>query len=74
MDKSIEIPEKLKYFILELKAIGALFMELNPHIEEICSKKNEYNICGSVCSIVMQEKENLILETIYKYLNICGYI
>ncbi len=29
---------------------------------------NPINAVGSLCSTIMQEKENLVLETIYKYL------
>lgn len=67
------VPTELQGFINELQEIGALFISLNPELEAIImnkkSKNNEFvNINGSLCSTVMQEKENTILELIYLYL------
>jgi hypothetical protein len=65
-----ELPKELSEFIAETSSIIDLFVEMNPALLAEATKKSKdgVNIRGSVCSTVMQEKECLVLEVIYRYL------
>ena len=75
----IEPPNELTLFIDEIKNIGEIFMFKNPSlIDDIIKEKikkgkvdkdnKPINVVGSLCSMVMLEKENMILEIMYSYL------
>ena len=79
LDRSIGLPDELVLFMNEIKEIGEIFVSLNPELLKVVEKQqiksgkvNELgeslNAIGSLCSCIMQEKENLVLEIIYKYL------
>jgi len=79
LEKRIDLPQELIEFMEEIKAIGQIFVELNPELLSVVEKQqiksgkvdesgNSLNAVGSLCSCIMQEKENLVLEIIYKYL------
>ncbi|RZK20895.1 MAG: hypothetical protein EOO43_10915 [Flavobacterium sp.] len=70
LDHKTALPDELSGFIKEVKAIIDLFVSENPELKESITKtkEGEGNIRGSVCSTVMLEKENIILEIIYLYL------
>jgi len=70
LDHRTDLPDELQGFIKEVKNIIDLFVSLNPELKESITKtkEGEGNIRGSVCSTVMLEKENAILEIIYLYL------
>ncbi|RZL07616.1 MAG: hypothetical protein EOO89_22800 [Pedobacter sp.] len=70
LDHKTSLPDELRGFIKEVKAIIDLFVSENPELKESITKtkESEGNIRGSVCSTVMLEKENAILEIIYLYL------
>lgn len=55
-------------FIQELKNISMKFIELNPDMLKIVKALQKKNEKGSVMSIILQEKERRILESIYNYL------
>lgn len=72
-------------FINELKEIGAIFVNQNPKIVDVITKRNKQkgktdkegnalNVVGGVCSVVMQDKENKVLEHIFDYLRLAGVI
>jgi len=74
-----QIPNKLQDFIDEIAIIGQIFKEQNPELYISLNKKkilknkvnndgDAINTIGSLCSTIMQEKENMLLETIYEYL------
>jgi hypothetical protein len=56
-------------FINELKLISEKFINVNPDIVKIVKALQKKNLKGSVMSIILQEKERLILECVYNYLN-----
>jgi hypothetical protein len=56
-------------FINELKLISEKFISVNPDIVKIVKALQKKNLKGSVMSIILQEKERLILECVYNYLN-----
>lgn len=64
------LPDDLVGFINEVHSIIDLFVSLNEDLyQKILKKKDKnQNHRGSVCSTVMLEKENLVLEIIYAYL------
>ena len=55
-------------FINELKLISESFIKVNPDIVKIVKALQKKNEKGSVMSIILQEKERLILECVYNYL------
>jgi len=56
-------------FINELKLISEKFISVNPDVVKIVKALQKKNLKGSVMSIILQEKERLILECVYNYLN-----
>jgi hypothetical protein len=79
LDKNIPIHPKIAGFVNEFKEIGEIFMKENKTLIPIIIKKNiaknkvdsegkARNVVGSLCSTVMQAKENMVLEHIYKYM------
>ena len=56
-------------FINELKLISEKFINVNPDIVKIVKALQKKNLKGSVMSIILQEKERIILECVYNYLN-----
>ena len=55
-------------FINELKLISEKFINVNPDIVKIVKALQKKNLKGSVMSIILQEKERIILECVYNYL------
>jgi len=55
-------------FINELKTISEKFINVNPDIVKIVKALQKKNLKGSVMSIILQEKERLILECVYNNL------
>jgi hypothetical protein len=55
-------------FINELKIISNEFIKANPDIVKIVKALQKKNLPGSVLSIILQEKERIILETVYNSL------
>ena len=55
-------------FVNELKIISEIFIKANPDITKIIKSLQKKNLKGSVMSIILQEKERLILESIYIHL------
>ena len=74
LDCSINTPKKLLSFINEIKRIMVKICDLNKELVKSIIEykkqqgKKDYNIYGSVSSYFLQEKENIILEEVYKYL------
>jgi hypothetical protein len=55
-------------FVNELKIISQKFINVNPEIVKIVKALQKKNLKGSVMSIILQEKERVILECVYNYL------
>jgi hypothetical protein len=55
-------------FINELKIISEKFISANSDIVKIVKALQKKNLKGSVMSIILQEKERIILECVYNYL------
>ena len=55
-------------FVNELKLISESFIKVNPDIVKIVKALQKKNEKGSVMSIILQEKERVILECVYNYL------
>jgi hypothetical protein len=55
-------------FVNELKLISEAFIKVNPDIVKIVKALQKKNEKGSVMSIILQEKERVILECVYNYL------
>ena len=55
-------------FINELKIISEKFINANSDIVKIVKALQKKNLKGSVMSIILQEKERIILECVYNYL------
>ena len=55
-------------FINDLKTISEKFINVNPDIVKIVKILQKKNLKGSVMSIILQEKERLILECVYNHL------
>jgi len=71
-DNKIECRDKLKFiqdFTNELKCIGSEVLKANPEVLKIVKKLEKKNEKASVMSIFLQEKECLILEVVYHYLD-----
>jgi hypothetical protein len=65
----------IKKFKSELKTISKIILANNSQLKNLIIKKKETkNIESSVCSYVLQEYENRILEVIYDYCVDEGYI
>ena len=63
-----EMTDFIYNFINELKLISESFIKVNPDIVKIVKSLQKKNEKGSVMSIILQEKERLILECVYNYL------
>jgi len=63
-----EATDFLYNFVNELKLISVEFIKVNPDIVKIVKALQKKNEKGSVMSIILQEKERLILECVYNYL------
>jgi P4 family phage/plasmid primase-like protien len=81
IEEDIEIEKNLLEFIInlsyEFKKIAEIIISNNPNLVDIIKKENtdkEFNILGSVSSYYLQEKEVQILEIIYDYCVLKGYI
>ena len=71
-DNKIECRDKLDFiqdFTNELKCISIDIIKNNPEILKIVNGLEKKNIKASVMSIYLQEKECLILEVVYNYLD-----
>ena len=68
------IPKIINDFIEEFQAISAIFRDENPELRELMESKKDFNIDGSITSIIMQQKESQILEVMTKYLIRRNYI
>lgn len=55
-------------FVNELKIISQKFINVNHEIVKIVKALQKKNLKGSVMSIILQEKERVILECVYNYL------
>lgn len=55
-------------FVNELKILSEKFINVNPDIVKIVKALQKKNLKGSVMSIILQEKERIILECVYSYL------
>ena len=55
-------------FTNELKSISEVFISKNPELVKIVKALQKKNEKGSIMSIILQEKERLILECVYNYL------
>jgi len=63
-----EPTEFIYNFINELKIISENFIKVNPEIVKIVKALQKKNLKGSVMSIILQDKERSILESVYNYL------
>ena len=52
-------------FVNELKLISEAFIKVNPDIVKIVKALQKKNEKGSIMSIILQEKERVILECVY---------
>jgi hypothetical protein len=71
-ENKIECTDKLNFiqdFTNELKCIGSEVLKANPELLKIVKKLEKKNEKASVMSIFLQEKECLLLEIVYNYLN-----
>ena len=66
--KGQEPTEFIYNFVNELQIISSKFINANPDVSKVVKALNKKNVKGSVMSIILQEKERLILETVYNYL------
>jgi hypothetical protein len=65
---NLEQTEFIYNFINELKIISEKFINVNPNIIKIVKALQKKNEKGSVMSIILQEKERVILECVYNFL------
>lgn len=63
-----EPTEFIYNFVNELQIISNKIINVNPAVVKIVKALDKKNLKGSVMSIILQEKERLILETVYNYL------
>ena len=69
------VPDEIIEFEEEVKKLSKIVSDANPELmKEVVAKKDRCNLNGSVCSYFLQEKENIILEVMYKYCVANGYI
>jgi len=66
--KNKEPTDFIYNFVNELKIISQKFIDANPEIVKIVKALQKKNLKGSVMSIILQEKERVILECVYNYL------
>ena len=52
----------------ELQIISSKLINVNPAVVKIVKALDKKNLKGSVMSIILQEKERLILGTVYSHL------
>jgi hypothetical protein len=63
-----EPSEFIYNFINELQIVSSKLINVNPAVVKIVKALDKKNLKGSVMSIILQEKERLILEAVYNHL------
>ena len=71
--KGGDCPTNIQSLVTQLKNIQIWVCKNNPELYELCKKKNlekkkNYNHRGTTTSWLLQEKECIVLETMYKFL------
>lgn len=66
-------PSKIQVLVTQISQIQLWICENNPDLYELCKKKNnekkkDYNHAGTTAAWFLQEKECIVLETMYKFL------